>query len=69
MKRPKKSPRRRVAASSRQWLTAHLMSLMQRGFTRLFAAGQTIDLQSPDDYPRDDFKDVYVLVDRLVGAT
>ena len=26
------------------------MSLMQRGFTRLFAAGQTIDLQSPDDY-------------------
>ena len=58
------SPRRRM---SRQWLTAHLMSLMQRGFTRLFADGQTIDLQSPDDYPRDDFKDVYVLVDRLTA--
>ena len=63
---PKKSWRRK-ATPSRQWLTAHLMSLMQRGFTRLFAAGQTIDLQSPDDYTRDDFKDVYVLVDRLVA--
>src|ERR1041384_8502257 len=40
---------------------------MQRGFTRLYAAGQTIDLQSPDDYARDDFKEVYVLVDRLVA--
>src|SRR5688500_7749043 len=54
--------KRKRTASSRQWLTAHLMSLMQRGFTRLFYGGQTIDLQSPDDYPRDDFKDVYVLV-------
>src|SRR5689334_5581481 len=62
----KKSPRKKTA-SSRQWVTAHLMSLMQRGFTRLYFAGQTIDLQSPDDYPRDDFKDVYVLVDRLVA--
>ncbi|HEU4766355.1 MAG TPA: hypothetical protein VFS77_03245, partial [Pyrinomonadaceae bacterium] len=61
------SPRRRVTGSSRQWLTAHLMSLMQRGFTRLFADGQTIDLQSPDDFQRDDFKDVYVLVDRLAA--
>ena len=53
--------------SSRQWLTAHLMSLMQRGFTRLFVNGETIELQSPDDYRRDDFEDVYVLVDRLVA--
>ena len=43
------------------------MSLMQRGFTRLFVDGQTIELQSPDDYPRDDFKDVFVLVDRLTA--
>ena len=43
------------------------MSLMQRGFTRLFVNGQTIDLQSPDDYSRDDFKDVFVLVDRLTA--
>jgi excinuclease ABC subunit A len=60
-----KKPRRE--ASSRQWLTAHLMSLMQRGFTRLFFNGQTIDLQSPDDYPRDDFENVFVLVDRLTS--
>src|SRR5215210_5343422 len=53
--------------ASRQWLTAHLMSLMQRGFTRLFFNGQTIELQSPDDYPRDDFEDVFVLVDRLTA--
>ena len=43
------------------------MSLMQRGFTRLFVKGQTIDLQTPDDYSRDDFKDVFVLVDRLTA--
>ncbi|HKR22320.1 MAG TPA: excinuclease ABC subunit UvrA, partial [Pyrinomonadaceae bacterium] len=61
------SPRRRISATRRQSITAHLMSLMQRGFTRLFADGQTIDLQSPDDFPRDDFKDVYVLVDRLAA--
>ncbi len=59
---------RRVTASARrQSITAHLMSLMQRGFTRLFADGQTIDLQSPDDFTRNDFKDVYVLVDRLAA--
>jgi excinuclease ABC subunit A len=62
----KKSSRRR-AGESRQWLTAHLMSLMQRGFTRLFVDGQTIDLRSPDDYPRNDFKKVFVLVDRLTA--
>ena len=63
---PKKSGRGRSTAS-RQWITAHLMSLMQRGFTRLFVNGQTIDLQSPDDYSRADFNDVYVLVDRLTA--
>src|SRR5437868_6569553 len=58
---------RRRSGASRQWLIAHLMSLMQRGFTRLFFNGQTIDLHSPDDYPRDDFQDVFVLVDRLTA--
>ena len=43
------------------------MSLMQRGFTRLLFAGQTIELHSPDDYSRDDFENVYVLVDRLTA--
>lgn len=49
--------------------TAHIMSLMQRGFTRLLHEGTQIDLTSPDDYSREDFQDVYVLVDRLVART
>src|SRR5256886_10239796 len=53
------------AKAARQTITAHLMSLMQRGFTRLLHEGKQIDLSSPDDYPRDDFDDVYVLIDRL----
>ncbi|HEV8204085.1 MAG TPA: hypothetical protein VGP98_07605, partial [Pyrinomonadaceae bacterium] len=55
------------AAASRQSINAHLMSLMQRGFTRLFHQGKTIELNSPDDYVRDDFEKVYVLVDRLTA--
>jgi excinuclease ABC subunit A len=54
---------------NRHAITAHLMSLMQRGFTRLLHAGKQIDLSSPDDYQREDFEDVYVLVDRLVART
>ena len=65
--REPKKPGRGRSTASRQWVTAHLMSLMQRGFTRLFVNGQTIDLQSPDDYSRNDFNDVYVLVDRLTA--
>ncbi|MFN2515589.1 MAG: excinuclease ABC subunit UvrA [Pyrinomonadaceae bacterium] len=63
-----KSPRRSVSVSPRQHITAHIMSLMQRGFTRLFSAGQPIDLHSPDDYTRNDFDDVFVMVDRLVAG-
>jgi excinuclease ABC subunit A len=55
------------AASDRRTVTAHVMSLMQRGFTRLFAGGETIEMRSPDDYTRADFEGVYVLVDRLVA--
>jgi excinuclease ABC subunit A len=61
-----KSPRLRASLSPSQRV-AHLMSLMQRGFTRLFYQGTQIDLSSPDDYKRDDFEDVYVLVDRLTA--
>ncbi len=64
-----KAPRSAVATSARQTITAHIMSLMQRGFTRLFAAGQTIELHSPDDYTLPDFDDVFVMVDRLVAGT
>jgi excinuclease ABC subunit A len=56
-----------AGALSRQMVTAHVMSLMQRGFTRLYASGETIELRSPDDYRRADFREVYVLVDRLVA--
>ncbi|HEX8635454.1 MAG TPA: excinuclease ABC subunit UvrA [Pyrinomonadaceae bacterium] len=56
-----------AGALSRQMVTAHVMSLMQRGFTRLYTEGETLELRSPDDYTRADFKDVYVLVDRLVA--
>jgi len=54
-------------APNRQSITAHIMSLMQRGFTRLFADGETIELNSPDDYKRNNFENVYVLVDRLTA--
>jgi excinuclease ABC subunit A len=56
------------AKLSRQMITAHVMSLMQRGFARLVHKGRQIDLTSPDDYLLDDFDEVYVLVDRLVAS-
>src|SRR5919112_1742371 len=51
----------------RRAVTAHVMSLMQRGFTRLLVEGQTLELRSPDDYTRAGFEGVYVLVDRLAA--
>ena len=69
------SRKRKAEASatvlSRHMVTAHVMSLMQRGFTRLYDAAthQTIDLSSPDDYTHADFDKVYVLIDRLVART
>src|SRR4030095_15628292 len=50
-----------------QSITAHIMSLMQRGFTRLFHAGEIIELSSPDDFVLDNFENVFVLVDRLTA--
>ncbi len=46
-------------------VSATLMSLMQKGFTRLFNEGKTIDLRTPDDFTGDSLENVYVLVDRL----
>jgi excinuclease ABC subunit A len=60
------SPRKRTS-SRRQSITAHAMSLMQRGFTRLLVDGKTIELQSPDDYPINNLDKVFVLVDRLTA--
>src|SRR5439155_12621738 len=63
-----KSASRRIDPSPHSHvITAHVMSLMQRGFTRLVYEGRQIDLASPDDYQRDDFDNVYVLVDRLMA--
>jgi len=66
-RRKSKSPRPSVSASPRHLIAAHVMSLMRRGFTRLLHEGGQIDLASPEDYERDDFDNVYVLVDRLVA--
>ena len=62
-----KSPRRPTQLVLRNTVVAHLMSLMQRGFTRLFADNQVLELSSPDDYTRNDFENVFVLVDRLTA--
>ncbi|MGI9034968.1 MAG: excinuclease ABC subunit UvrA, partial [Pyrinomonadaceae bacterium] len=43
----------------------HLLSLMQRGFSRLFRDGKTIELHKPEDYPFTDFDETFVLIDRL----
>jgi excinuclease ABC subunit A len=59
----KSSAKRDVRASTR--ITAHIMSLMQRGFTRLFKDGTVIELSTPDSYEDSNFDDTYVLVDRL----
>ncbi|MBK7705315.1 MAG: excinuclease ABC subunit UvrA [Acidobacteria bacterium] len=46
-------------------VSAVLLSLMQNGFTRLFRGGETIDLQTPEDYKFLDFDETFVLIDRL----
>jgi excinuclease ABC subunit A len=46
---------------------AHLMSLMQRGFTRLYepARDEIIELQTPDSFTGENFDNIFILVDRL----
>jgi excinuclease ABC subunit A len=61
----KKRGARESAVSHQTRIKAHLMSLMQRGFTRLYKDGRIIELATPDSYTDDDFDDTYVLVDRL----
>src|SRR5256714_408585 len=65
--RGKRTKETSKANLDRQGITAHLMSLMQRGFTRLLRDGKQIDLSTPDDYQHEDFEGVYALVDRLVA--
>jgi excinuclease ABC subunit A len=51
--------------SQRLRISAHLLSLFQKGFTRLFRNGETIELRQPEDYKFEDFAETYVLIDRL----
>ncbi|MBO0723226.1 MAG: excinuclease ABC subunit A, partial [Blastocatellia bacterium] len=48
-------------------IKAHLMSLMQRGFTRLYDAArdEVIELQTPESFTGSSFAGIFVLVDRL----
>jgi excinuclease ABC subunit A len=48
-------------------LIADLMSLLGRGFVRLFRNGEMIELQKPEDYKFDDFAETFVLIDRLTS--
>jgi excinuclease ABC subunit A len=66
--RVKKKRAKKASAESIN-VKAHLMSLMGRGFTRLYDAAkdEVIELQTPDSYQRKDFENVYVLVDRLAA--
>jgi excinuclease ABC subunit A len=61
-----KRSRRKSPVSDRRRIDAHLMSLMQRGFTRLYKEGRTIELATPDSYTDINFDNTFVLVDRLI---
>ncbi|HSB09041.1 MAG TPA: excinuclease ABC subunit UvrA [Blastocatellia bacterium] len=61
----KKRGAKKSTASERTRIDAHLMSLMQRGFTRLYKEGRTIELATPDSYTDSNFANTFVLVDRL----
>jgi excinuclease ABC subunit A len=56
------------SSNSSNSIKAHLMSLMQRGFTRLYDArrDEIIELQTPDSFTGSSFDKIFVLVDRLV---
>ncbi|MCI0490603.1 MAG: excinuclease ABC subunit UvrA [Blastocatellia bacterium] len=64
--RAKRKKTGKSAVSQETRIKAHLMSLMQRGFTRLYKDGRIIELATPDSYEDASFDDTFVLVDRLV---
>lgn len=65
--RGRKKTRAKKSSASSINVKAHLMSLMGRGFTRLYDASEneTVELQTPDSYEGKNFDNIYVLVDRL----
>jgi excinuclease ABC subunit A len=64
-KSAKKSKKKAVSKSEELSTSAFLILLLQSGFSRLYRAGELIELQKPEDYPFDDFGNTYVLIDRL----
>ncbi len=62
----KKKKKKEAPAKQETRIKAHLMSLMQRGFTRLFKDGRIIELATPDSFTESSFDDTFVLVDRLI---
>jgi excinuclease ABC subunit A len=65
----RKSRSAKAAAGQSVTIKAHLMSLMQRGFTRLYdaARNEIIELQTPDSFTGESFNEIFVLVDRLAA--
>ncbi len=63
----KKATKRKVSEHVRLSIQAHLMSLMQRGFIRLYDINKNeiIELTTPDSFTGQSFEDIYVLVDRM----
>src|SRR4051794_35715267 len=55
----KKRGARPSVVSQQTRIKAHLMSLMQRGFTRLYKDGQIIELATPDSYTDANFDDTF----------
>lgn len=63
-----KKRNRKTATEADLSTQAHLMSLMQQGFTRLVRDGDVIELARPEDFPFGTLDGVSVLVDRLRSA-
>ena len=57
------SPKSKVSNSIH--VQSVILSLMQRGFSRLLRNGELIELQKPEDYTFADFTETFALVDRL----
>ena len=55
----------RTKAQNNIHVQATIISLMQRGFSRVLRDGEIIELQKPEDYTFADFENTFALVDRL----
>ena len=67
-KTKKKAKKRTVEKPDEMSVSAFLLMLLQQGFSRVYRDGEVIELQRPEDYPFDDFRGTYVLIDRLKAS-